>query len=32
MIAPHLAVIAAKGKGYADQPNGETETAVVEAA
>jgi dolichol-phosphate mannosyltransferase len=32
MIAPHLAVIAAKGKGYADQPDSETETAVVEAA
>jgi dolichol-phosphate mannosyltransferase len=29
-IAPHLAVIAAKG--YAGQPDGETETAVVEAA
>jgi len=31
-IAPHLAVIAAKGKGYEDQPNNETETAVIEAA
>jgi dolichol-phosphate mannosyltransferase len=31
-IAPHLAVIAAKGKGYEDLPEGETETAVVEAA
>jgi dolichol-phosphate mannosyltransferase len=31
-IAPHLAVIAAKGKDYEDLPDGETETAVVEAA
>jgi polyisoprenyl-phosphate glycosyltransferase len=30
--APHLAVIAAKGNGHADQSNGHPETAIVEAA
>ena len=31
-IAPHLSVIAAKGKGHADQPNSETKSSQVEAA